>query len=140
MQPSNPYAPPSADPGTGESVAPARVPLLFTILLVAFFVVTTLTSIAAGQIGAIGWLLVMSIAAWRTLQGGQAASRFLAAMLAVNVAFMALVLWAATGKDAGFVAVAGVIIAWMLALIGYIFMSPSLKALFAAKNRAKWQA
>lgn len=136
VEPIAAFAPPKSS--VQDVVEPARIPMLFKVMLVAFFILEGLGILIGRSMGGIVWIGVMAIAAWATLDGNRAASRVLGCFLAFNVV-LALVAAAAAFRHsalAGGICVGLAVYVGVLA--GYIFFNPRMQAVFGKAEAKKW--
>jgi Na+/phosphate symporter len=135
MSDRNPYAPPSSNP---EAPAVARAPRAFIVLLGAYLLLSAASAVFGGSIFSAIFLVIVGIAAWRTVQGGQAASRYLGGLLILGVIVSVRAvasMWASNPPGA---MVSAAVAVYQSILVGYIFLSPGMRALYTKAERAKW--
>lgn len=115
-----------------------RIPTLFKVMLVAFFVVEGLGVLVGRSMGGIVWIGVMAIAAWATLGGNRAASRVLGCFLALNVVLMLVAAASAFRHSALAGGVCVGIAVYVGVLAAYIFFNSSMQAVFGKAEAKKW--
>jgi hypothetical protein len=135
MSDRNPYEPPSS---TAEAPAVARAPRVFIFLLGTYLLLSAASALYEKNVFSALFLGIVAIAAWRTLQGSHAASRYLGGLLVLGV-FLSLraaaSMWAADFIGA---IVSAVFAAYLAVLAGYTFFHPGMRALYTKGERAKW--
>jgi len=135
----NPYSPPEASIADAVDVK-KRVPRTFLVLLVIYFLLEIIGGIAAGNVISLTRTAIIGIAAWRTLQGGRAASRFLGGLFTLAAAlslWSAIAAWRHDLPTAVAQVVAGALVGILAA---YTFFSPSMQALYAEGDETRWRA
>ena len=139
MSQTNPYSPPAA-PVEDIELAPKRIPRTFLVLLAVYFLLEIAGTIVTGQYIALGRMVVLGIAAWRTLQGSRAAAFFLGGLFVLGVLLSirtTLALWSSSPSDA-IAPLAAMLL--MATLAAYVFLSPGMRALYAKADESKWRA
>jgi len=141
MSSTNPYSPPSAEiADVAADAAPRRAPRVFLVLLGLYFVLEVAGAVMTGQIILLARMVILGIAAWRTLQGSRSASFFLGGLFAIGTL--------ASGLDAMTwwhqrpnVAVPALLTAvYMAVLAAYTLFSPSMRALYSEGDMSRWRA
>ncbi len=139
MTQSNPYSPPTAPVADASSVE-KRVPRTFIALLAIYFLLEIVGSVATGNFLSLARIVVIGIAAWRTIQGGRAASRFLGGLFtlgAVGTLWSVPANWSRSPADAISILVFGILVG---SIAAYTFFSPSMRALYVEGDQSRWRA
>jgi cell division protein FtsW (lipid II flippase) len=132
------YAPPKAAVSDAGIDAP-KIPLAFKIFLVVLLALDLFGRISGGAAGGLVWDGVLAIAAWRTMAGSRPASRVLGGLLTLMAVMSAVVAVPLLfQKQLGTACVVLFLVAYMLALAGYIFFSPTMQAVFRKADARKW--
>lgn len=135
------YAPPKAVV-VDAPVDQPKIPLAFTILLAIYIVLHVVGSLMSFSGTGIVWGGVLAIAAFKTVQGSRPASRVLGALLVLSAVMALFVVIAAFPKTHADSIVPFVVMlammAWLLAMAGFIFLNPTMQAVFRKSDAKKW--
>jgi len=131
------FAPPKAAVSDSEVAAP-KIPLAFKIFLVVLLALDLFGRISGGASGGLVWDGVLALAAWRTMAGSRPASRVLGGLLTLMGVMSAVVAVPLFQRQPVMAYVVLFLVAYMLALAGYIFFSPTMQAVFRKSDAKKW--
>jgi hypothetical protein len=131
------YAPPKAVV-SDAGIDPPKIPLAFKIFLVVLLALDLLGRLSGGGGGGLVWDGVLAIAAWRTMAGSRPASRVLGGLLTLMAVMSAVVAVPLFQKQPSAAWIVLLLVAYMLALAGYIFFSPTMQAVFRKSDAKKW--
>ena len=137
MDPLDTYAAPDAV-STDLVREASSIPRVFKATLIVLVLAQTLTVIAMPTSSSIILFGVTALATWKTLQHHRAASRLLGVFLTLD----ALMFYAAaSGLALHSLAAGGVMFSLAicaLVSVGYLFFSPSMRAVFRKTEATKW--
>jgi hypothetical protein len=137
MDPLDAYAPPKIALTDAGGAVP-RIPRLFRGTLIVLVLLQMLSTIAMPTVSGTLLFGLTAFAAWKTLQHHRAGSR----LLGVLLVFDSLLFYAiASGIARDSLAVAAIVFAFAvcaLVLSGYLFFSPSMRAVFRKAEATKW--
>jgi hypothetical protein len=109
------------------------------VLLAIYFLLDILAVIFTGQYLWIARTAILAIAAWRTLQGSRAASRFLGCLFVLNAVVAATDGISLRNGDP-VDAIGTLIFAAFIAVIAaYVFFSPSMRLLYVQGDKTRWR-
>ncbi|NDI84381.1 hypothetical protein [Undibacterium crateris] len=135
MSDSNPNSPISSP--VSESVRP-RVPRTLIAFLAFYFFCTIVSNLFEGNVPALVLTGIIAIATWRTFQGSRSASRYLGGLfsLATLICMRSAYLNWSPSRETAVIALLTAV--YMAVIVGYLFLSPSMRALYIQGDKEKW--
>jgi len=134
------YAPPRAAVlDIDAEGTPAKIPLLFKILLIAYVALHVLGTCMALSVAGVVWAGVIAIASWRTLAGSRAASRVLGVVMVIALVFALFAAVMVSRASPGWMAAMLAQAAYLAVLVGYLYFHPAMQAVLRQSDAKKWR-
>lgn len=121
-----------------ETPAVPRAPKAFIFLLGAYLLLNGGSALYRRDVLGAVFLVIVAIAAWRTVQGGKAASFYLSALLVLGIVGSVRAAASMWTLDPTGALVSAAFAVYLSVLVGYIFLHPGMRALYTKAERAKW--